>query len=167
MHSIIVSSLAGRSDWASICIDIVVGSEILALISRLQNLERAHEWVIDSHHCTGIVKLATVVRGAKKCNQLSAGEKFIPIFDHLVSSADKINIMLDSKLTHNLFTKSKTHSTIIVVIFLNAALRVWPEQITEETGIGHIGRPHNVFDLVQDFEFGGKTSVHAENFFVN
>lgn len=42
---------------------------------------------------TRIVKLAAVVGRREECHELTLGEEFVPIFDHLVGSAYQIKVM--------------------------------------------------------------------------
>jgi len=49
----------------------------------LEDLEGAHEGLVDGHHGTGVVELATVVGRRKKRDQLSLGEEFVAVLHHL------------------------------------------------------------------------------------
>ena len=69
---IVNSQLAGRRDWATICIYIVGGAEILAFVRWLQDLEGAHQRVVDGHHRARVVEFAAVVGRAKQGHQLAA-----------------------------------------------------------------------------------------------
>jgi len=46
-------------------------SELLLLLCRLENLERAQQALVDTHHGTGIVKLSTVVGSTEQCDELA------------------------------------------------------------------------------------------------
>jgi len=52
-------------------------------LCRLQNLKRAHQVIIHTHHCTSIVKFTTVVWSWKYRNKLPVSEEFIPILYNL------------------------------------------------------------------------------------
>ena len=75
--------------------------------------------------------------------------------------------MLLVKVAHYPLTEREAHAAIIVSIAVDTTLRVRPEQIAEEALVWHIGRSHNILDLVQIFELGAQAAVHAEDFFIN
>ena len=52
-----------------------VSAPLLAGAGGLQNLEGAHEGVVDGHHGAGVVELAAVVGGGEDGNKLTAGEE--------------------------------------------------------------------------------------------
>ena len=52
-----------------------VAAPLLTSTGRLQNLEGAHERVVDGHHGTGVVELSAVVRGREDGNELSSGKE--------------------------------------------------------------------------------------------
>lgn len=43
-------------------------SELLLLLSGLQDLETAHQGIINGHHGTSIIEFTTVIGGTEKCN---------------------------------------------------------------------------------------------------
>ena len=51
--------------------------------TRTAYLERAQEGLVDTHHGTRVVELATVVRRREESHQVSFGEKFVPVLDNL------------------------------------------------------------------------------------
>jgi hypothetical protein len=75
--------------------------------------------------------------------------------------------MLVQKLCNNVFPESKRDTTIVLTPSIDFLIGVRPEEITQETGIGDIGRPNNTFYLVQTGELGAKTTVHAKDLFIN
>ena len=52
-----------------------VSAPLLAGAGGLQNLEGAHEGVVDGHHGAGVVELAAVVGSGEDGNKLAAGEE--------------------------------------------------------------------------------------------
>ena len=63
-------------------------------VSRLQYLEGAHQSLINTHHGTSVVKLATVVRSREQRHELALGKELIAVFYHLVSAADQVEVVL-------------------------------------------------------------------------
>jgi len=47
------------------------------------DLEGTHERLINTHHCSSVVKLSTVVRSREQCHQLTLGKELIAILYHL------------------------------------------------------------------------------------
>lgn len=74
-------------------------ASILPTVDSINNayLERAHKGFVNTHHCTCVIKLATVVWGRKQCYQLPFGKKFIAIFYHL--KVEEKRLTLSSTLT--------------------------------------------------------------------
>jgi len=52
------------------------------------NLEGAEQTLVDAHHGTGVVELATVVGGTEESDKLALGEELITVLDNLVGTAD-------------------------------------------------------------------------------
>jgi hypothetical protein len=50
---------------------------------------------------------------------------------------------------------------------LDVFVRVGPEQVAEQAGVGHVGRPHDFVDLVEVGELRGETAVHAQDLLVD
>lgn len=145
---------------ASIC-------ELLLLFSWLQNLEAAHECIVNRHHGSSVVELSAVVRSTEESDQLSLGEELVAVLHNLVSSADQIDVMFLGEGGNNFLAKSEADSSIILAPALHVLVGVTPEQVAEETGVGNVGWSHDSLDLVERGQFWGETSVHAEYLFVN
>ena len=58
----------------------------LVLVGRLEDLEGAHECLVNGHHGARVVKLPAIVGRRKQRHQLPLREKLIPILNHLVRS---------------------------------------------------------------------------------
>jgi hypothetical protein len=84
-----------------------------------------------------------------------------------MSSADQINIVLFSEPLHNLLSKGERHTSVVFSPTLHVLVRVTPEEVAEESGVWNVGGPHDALDLFEGVEFRGKSSMHAENLFVN
>ena len=84
-----------------------------------------------------------------------------------MGAADQIDVVLLVKLAHHLLAKCKGDAAIVVAVRLDASFRVGPQQIAQKARVGHVGRTHDVFDLVQIFQLGAQAAVHAENFLVD
>jgi len=84
-----------------------------------------------------------------------------------MSSAYQINVMFFIECRHNLLSEGKTDTSIIFSPSLHIFVRVWPQQITEKASIRNISWSHNSFDLVETAELWWKSTVHAQDFFVN
>jgi len=82
-------------------------------------------------------------------------------------AANQIDVVLLIELANDRFAESEAHAAVVVAVCIRATLRIRPEQVAKESLIGHISRSHNVFYLIQVFEFRTQTTVHAENFLVN
>ena len=105
----------------------VSSPKILSFICRLENLKAAHECLINAHHCTRVVKLATIIRCTEECNKLAALEEFVAVFNDLMRAADQIDVVLLVKLSHHLLTKCKGNTAIVVAVCLDASFGIRPQ----------------------------------------
>jgi hypothetical protein len=58
------------------------------------NLEGTQQALVDAHHGTSVVELATVVGGAEQSDQLPLGKELVAVFDNLMGSANEIHVVL-------------------------------------------------------------------------
>lgn len=118
---------ARRSDGsAGVCPAV---GELLLLLSRLEDLERAEKRLIHAHHSAGVVELATVVRRRKERDELPLGEKLIPVFDDLVRAADQIHVVLLQEARDDIRPERKTHAAVVLGPPCNILVRVAPQQV--------------------------------------
>ena len=121
------SFVCGRGLRPRAIIRRVIGSTCAIRIwSSAQNWEAAHQCVVDGHERAWIVKLTAVVGCAEDCHQLSSAEKLVTIFNHLMGSADKINIIFLEELLDNCLSKRVRYATIILAPTWLAFLGVRP-----------------------------------------
>jgi len=99
-------------------------SELLLLLRRLQNLEAAHQSVINRHHCPSVIKLSAVVRSAEQGHQLSLCKELVAILYNLMSSADQIYVMFLVKSCHNFLAECETNSSVILSPTLDIFVRI-------------------------------------------
>lgn len=129
------------SSSSSIC-------KLLLLLCWFQNLETAHQCIINWHHCSSIVKLSTIVRSWKESDQLSFSKELITIFNDLMSSANQVNVMFFAEGCHNFLAKGKWDSSVVLTPPLHILIRVRPKQVTEQSCVWHISWSHDSFNLV-------------------
>ena len=77
----------------SVCAHATIG-ELLPLLSWFENLEAAHESIVNGHHCSCIVKLSTIVRGTEQGHELPLGKELVAVFHHLVSPTNEVYVVL-------------------------------------------------------------------------
>jgi hypothetical protein len=64
--------------------------EALSLFGWLQNLERAHERFVDTHHSTCIIEFTTVIWSREESNKLPPSEKLVAVLNDLMGTANQI-----------------------------------------------------------------------------
>lgn len=80
--------------WGSLGAESTIGAGFVrGVVGRLKDAEAAHKGVVDRHQGARIVKFTAVVGSAEDCHELAATEEFIAIFDDLMGTANKINII--------------------------------------------------------------------------
>ena len=55
---------------------------------------------------------------------MSSAKKFIAIFDYLMSTTDKVDVVAIAKLCHNVFSKGEGYSSIVFSPLLDFLVRV-------------------------------------------
>jgi len=124
------------------------------LIGGLQNLETAHECLIDAHHGPRIVELAAVVGRREQRHKLPVAEELISVFDDLVRPADQVNLVLVVELSHDVFSEREANTSVVVAPVLHFFVGVGPEKVTQESSVRHVCGPHDVIDGEDFVEFG-------------
>lgn len=88
-------------------------STLLRRTGGLQNLERAHQRIVNSHHGPSVVEFTAVIRCRENRHQFSPGKELISIFNYLMRSYDKIELVASQKLAHDIPTECKRDSSIV------------------------------------------------------
>ena len=101
-----------------------VSGPLLLRTSRLEYLERAHERVVHSHHCAGVVELAAVVRRREDRDEFPASEELVAILDDLVGTHDQVEVVPAEELSNNVTTEGKGDSPVVLVPSLNSGERI-------------------------------------------
>lgn len=109
---------------------------VLRLLLRgLQDLERAHQRLVDGHHSTSVVEFAAVVGCRKQSDQLPLGKELVAILDNLVGSADEVHVVTVQEFGDYVGTESETDSTVVFTPTYNILVGVRPKQVANQTGI--------------------------------
>ena len=108
--------------------------------------------MIDTHHGTCIVKLSAIVWSRKDGHQLALPKELVAILDDLMRTTDQIQVVLLQEPTDRVGAKGETDAPLILAPSRDVLVRIAPEEIAEEPGIGDIGRPHDPSDLVHAVE---------------
>lgn len=78
-------------------VDRLASSELLLLLRRFENLERAKKALVHTHHGTRVVELSAVVGCTEKRHQLAFGEELIAVFDDLMRATDQVHVVFLQK----------------------------------------------------------------------
>lgn len=140
---------------------------VLLLLSWLQDLERTQQTLVNTHHCTSIVELSTVVWRREQRNQLSFGEELVSVLNNLVSAAYQVHVVLLKESGDDIWTKSEGDTTVVLGPSGNVLVWVGPEQVAKETAVWDVSWAHNPADLLHGVEIWRETTVHGENLLVN
>lgn len=88
-------------------------------------------------------------------------------FAYLMTSTNKIKIILLQKISNRISSKGKGNTTRILRPALNGTIRVRPKQITKEATIWNSSRSLNLINLIQIFQLWREAPMHAKYLFVN
>ena len=105
--------------------------EALLLLHRLENLERAHERLVDVHHCTRVVELSAVVGCREYRHELALSEKLVPILNYLMPSTDQVNVISVQELVDYFGPVGEGNAAVVVAPAEGVVLRVGPEDVAD------------------------------------
>lgn len=120
----------------------------LPLFRWLEDLEAAHESVINTHHCPRIVEFSAIIGCREKRHELSPCKEFVAVLDDLMGSANKVKVMLVKELSNNILAEGEGYSAIVLSPPVNVFVRIRPKEITQQSGVRNIGGSHNTLDLI-------------------
>jgi len=84
-----------------------------------------------------------------------------------VPPADQVEVVFLEEHFDNVFAEGVADPAVGVHPAISHLVRVTPEQVADESGVGHVGGTHDVADLLERVQFGGESAVHAEDLLVN
>jgi hypothetical protein len=157
---------SGRSNRSVSTSTSTIGN-LLLLFSWLEDLEAAHESVINGHHSACIVELTTIVGSGEQSNELSLCKELIAVLNYLMRTANQVNIVLLIESRYDFLTESKGDTTVVFTPPLNILIGIGPEEVAQEASVRDVSRSHNSLDLLERAKLRAQTTVHAENFFIN
>ena len=101
-------------------------------------LERTKQALINTHHCTSIVKFSTIVRSAEQCYELSLREKLITILDDLMRTAYQIHVVFLKETRDDIGTKRERDTTVVFAPTRDVLVGIGPEEVAQKTAIGNL-----------------------------
>jgi hypothetical protein len=90
----------------------------------MTHLEGAEQALINTHHGTGVVKLAAVVRSAEQRDELALREELVAILDNLVGAADKVHVVLLEEPRDDIRAKGERYTAVVLGPASNVLIRV-------------------------------------------
>jgi hypothetical protein len=63
--------------------------------------------------------------------------------------------------------KSERNTTVVLAPASNVLVRIGPKEITQETAVGDISRPHDATNLLHGVQVRAQTTVHGEDLLVD
>lgn len=111
---------------------------LLLLLSGLQDLERAEQAFVDTHHGTGVVKLSAVIGRAEQGNELAFRKELVTILDDLMGTTYEIHVMLLQESGHYIWAEREGHTTVVFAPPGDVLVRIGPEKVAEQTAIGDL-----------------------------
>lgn len=133
----------------------------------LQDLERAHQRLVHAHHRPGVVELPAVVGRGEDRHELPAREELVAVLHDLVRPADEVQVVPRQELGDGVRAEGVRDAPVVLAPPLDVLVRVRPEQIAQQAGVGHVRGARDVLDLVQSLELGGEPAVHAQDLLVD
>lgn len=94
-------------------------------------------------------------------------EEFVAVFNNLMRSANKVDVMLFVKSRNDFLAESERNSSVVLTPALNVFVRIRPQKVAKQASVWYISGPHNSLNLLQRVKFRRESSMHAENLFIN
>lgn len=85
----------------------------------------------------------------------------------LVCAADEVQVMLVEELRDCVLAKGEGDPAVVVPPALDVLVRVSPEEVAEEPGVGDVCGPSDLFYLLQRAELRRQAPVHAQDLLVD
>lgn len=130
-------------------------------------MERTNQVAIDIHKGSVVVELAAVVGGSENCHQFSLPEELVPFLNHLVGSANQVNVKFRQNIFHHILAESITHSSLALPPSCNIGVGVRPEDIADESLIRNLNRSLDVDQVFEVVEVRRESSMHTQNLLIN
>lgn len=89
-------------------------------------LERTKQTLVDTHHRTSIVKLATVVGSTEQCHKLSLREELITILDDLMGAAYQIHVVFLKEARDDIGAEREGDTTIVLAPTCDVLIGIGP-----------------------------------------
>ena len=162
IFSLFLLSLAWRSlgsSWASTTATLSVGC--------FQNWEAAHQCVVDRHQGTRIIEFSTVVWCWKYSDELSTAEELIAVLNHLMCSANQIDVIFLQELLNDGFAKCIANASIILSPAALGLFRIRPKQVAQKAVLRYFSRSCNLLQLCYSDEFRGESTMHAKDLVID
>merc|ERR1712048_787234 len=115
---------------------------------RLENLETAHQGIVNRHHCTCVVEFATIVWRTEYRDQLAFREELVPVLNNLMRSNNEVHIMLLEKAAYDVGSKDEGNTTVILLPSCNVFIRICPQEVANQTSVRHIRWPYETANLI-------------------
>ena len=144
-----------------------VGGQPLPLVGGLEDLEGAHEGLVDRHDGGRVVELPAVVRGREEGDELPAGEELVPVLHHLVGPADQIQIVLVEKGADDVLPEGEGDAPVVLPPAVDLLVGIGPDDVAEQAGVGDVRRALDVVDLLEGGQLRAETAVDAEDLLVD
>jgi len=137
------------------------------LLDGLEDFEAAHQGFVDGHHGSSVVELATVVRSAEECDELSLGKELVAVLNNLVSPANQIEVLLLQEAGHDVWAEDEGDATVVLCPASDVLVRISPKKITNHAGVGHVGWAHQAPHLIKAGDLRRQTTVHAHDLLID
>merc|ERR1719282_407825 len=132
--------------WSPGWCDGSLGSAVLILgflLGRFQYLKGAHQRLVNRHHSSSVVEFSAIIGRGEKRDELPFGEELISVLDDLMSATNQVHVVTIQKLGHNVSAERERYSAIVFTPSLNVLVGVGPQQVTKQSRVGDVRRPHD------------------------
>lgn len=111
--------------------------------------------------------ITAVVGSAEQRDELSFREELVAVFDDLVGATYQIEVVFVQELADDLRAEREADAPVVLAPAHLVLVGVGPEQIAEQTLVGHVGRSHYPTDLLHRLEVGAEAPVTAEDLLID
>lgn len=84
-----------------------------------------------------------------------------------MSTAYKVHVVFLEETRNHVRPKGEGYATIVFTPPGDVLVGIGPQEVTEQTNVGDVGRPHHPTNLVHRVEVWRQTAMHGEDLFVD
>ena len=110
-------------------------NSLLLLLRRLEDLERAEQALVHTHHRARVVEFTTVIGRREERDELTLGEELVAVLDDLMRTTYQVHVVLLQESRDYVWSECERDTAVVLAPAGDVLVGIRPEQIAEETAV--------------------------------